>query len=294
MRIAVLDVGGTNIKSGIFEEGKLVECKEIATNAKLGGEHVMNTMLEILGEYQDFEAVGISTAGQVDAKHGTILYANHNIPGYTGMKIKERVQQRFQVPVAVANDVNSAALGEAAFGAGREYSDFLCLTYGTGVGGAIIMNRQVYCGAGFLAGEFGAIITHPIERDVNADPFSGCYETYASTTALIKRVQQEFPELTNGREIFSQKEKPEMKQIIDVWVGEIAQGLATLIHIFNPSLIVLGGGVMEQDFLVNAIEKKVKEQVVPSFTDVKLVRAQLGNKAGMLGAARNVLNLMEQ
>ncbi len=286
MRIAVIDIGGTNIKSGMWEDEEIKEMKETATNAKLGGEHVMNRVLEILRGFEDFQAVGISTAGQVDSDKGMILYANDNIPGYTGTKIKEVIEGEFHVPVAVQNDVNSAAIGEAFYGAGRGQSDFLCLTYGTGVGGAIIVNGEVYTGAGYSAGEFGGIVTHPEDRNPAEDMFSGCYERYASTTALVKRAGEQIPELKNGRDIFARIEEQEVRNLVDQWILEIVYGLTTLVHIFNPSMIVLGGGIMEQEYVVSKVRERLGEHIMSSFRNVKIVSAQLGNMAGMLGASR--------
>jgi len=286
MRIAVVDVGGTSIKSGMWEDGTIKEVRETDTNAKLGGTHVMQTVIEILKGYENFQAVGVSTAGQVDTEKGLILYANENIPGYTGMKIKENLENTFHVPAAVQNDVNSAAAGEAFCGAGREQKDFLCLTYGTGVGGAIVINGEVYNGSGYSAGEFGGIVTHPEDRTPETDFFSGCYERYASTTALVQRVSGRFPSLKNGREIFAKKEDPEVEELIGQWIDEIVYGLITLVHIFNPAMIVLGGGIMEQDYVVERVREKLDKHIIPSFRNVKIAQAQLGNMAGMLGAAQ--------
>ncbi len=215
-----------------------------------------------------------------------ILYANDNIPGYTGTKIKEIIEGEFHVPVAVQNDVNSAAIGEAFYGAGRGQSDFLCLTYGTGVGGAIIVNGEVYTGAGYSAGEFGGIVTHPEDRNPAEDMFSGCYERYASTTALVKRAGEQIPELKNGRDIFARIEEQEVRNLVDQWILEIVYGLTTLVHIFNPSMIVLGGGIMEQEYVVSKVRERLGEHIMSSFRNVKIVSAQLGNMAGMLGASR--------
>lgn len=286
MRIAVVDIGGTNIKSGMWEDDEIKDIQETATNAKLGGGHVMETVLEILKGFQDFQAVGISTAGQVDTEKGMILYANENIPGYTGTKIREIIENTFHVPVAVLNDVNSAAAGEAFYGVGKGQGDFLCLTYGTGVGGAIVINGEVYNGSGYSAGEFGCIVTHPKDRDPVKDMFSGCYEKYASTTALVKRAGERFPELKNGRDIFARIGDAEVRELIDQWIMEIVYGLTTLVHIFNPAMIVLGGGIMEQEYVVSKVREKLGEHIMSSFRNVKVVQAQLGNMAGMLGAAK--------
>lgn len=294
MRIAVVDIGGTNIKSGMWEDDKIRDIQETPTDAKLGGAHVMETVLKILEGFSDFQAVGISTAGQVDTEKGMILYANDNIPGYTGTKIREMIENRFHVPVGVLNDVNSAAAGEAFYGVGKEQKDFLCLTYGTGVGGAIVINGEVYNGSGYSAGEFGGIVTHPEDREPDQDMFSGCYEKYASTTALVKLAGERFPELKTGRDIFARIKEPEVKDLIDEWILEIVYGLTTLVHIFNPSMIVLGGGIMEQEYVVSKVRERLEEHIMSSFRNVKVVSAQLGNMAGMLGAAREAKKIYEK
>lgn len=285
-RIAVADIGGTCIKSGVWENNELREIRTTDTNASLGGRHVVETVIDILSAYGDFQALGISTAGQVDSEKGEIIYANTNIPGYTGMKVREILENRFAVPAAVENDVNSAAMGEAFFGAGRGHASFLCLTYGTGVGGAIVADGRIYTGSRYAAGEFGGIIVHPEDRAPEHDMYSGCYERYASTTALVRSVSAHFPELRNGREIFARLEDEKVRVLIDRWIAEMVLGLVSLTHIFNPSLIIVGGGVMEQPYVVEEIRRQLKKQLIPSFLNVEIVPSQLGNKAGLFGAVK--------
>ena len=262
-----------------------METSECPTEAYKGGPHILETICTLAEQSLPFDAIGISTAGQVNPEEGYIIYANSNIPDYTGTQFQKILQERFHVPVAVENDVNSAALGEAIFGAGKGKDSFLCLTYGTGVGGAIIENKQVYHGSSFSAGEFGAIITHAEEKLAGTDPFDGCYERYASATALVKMVSAVDPSLTNGRQIFANLERPEIKAVVNKWIDEIVLGLATLIHIFNPECLILGGGVMEQAYLVREVEKRVKSQIMESYAKTVIRKAGLGNRAGMTGAA---------
>ena len=284
MKILVFDIGGTAIKYGICQDGHLEETRECPTEAFKGGPHILNTVCSLAEQYLPFDAIGISTAGQVNPEEGYIIYANSNIPDYTGTQFRQILQERFHVPVAVENDVNSAALGEAVFGAGKSKDSFLCLTYGTGVGGAIIENKQVYHGSSFSAGEFGAIITHAEEKLSGTDPFDGCYERYASATALIKMVSAVDPSLTNGRQIFANLERPEIKEVVNKWIDEIVLGLATLIHIFNPSCIVLGGGIMVQPYILEQIHTRIPQMVMSSFAHIQISSAELGNSAGLLGA----------
>ena len=288
MKTMVLDIGGTAIKSAIFENGSLEDIRETPTQAFLGGPHVMSLAKEIIASYKekyDFSSIGISTAGQVDPIQGKIIYANPNIPDYTGTPIRQILEETFLVPVHVENDVNAAALGEAFYGAGREEKDFVCLTYGTGVGGAIFSNGALYHGSSFSAGEFGALIVHPEERDPNVNMFSGCYEKYASTTALIEKAMQYDPAITNGKILFSRKEEHQIQKILDDWIQEIVYGLVSIVHMLNPSCIILGGGIMEQSYVTKRIEELLLPSVMSSFRGLKIKKAALGNQAGMLGAS---------
>lgn len=288
MKIMVLDIGGTAIKSAVCQDGALSMERETPTEASLGGPHVVAKAKELIASYQkecSFERIGISTAGQVDPVKGSIIYANQNIPGYTGTPLAHLLEKAFGMPVSVENDVNAAALGEAVYGAGREEKDFACLTYGTGVGGALYLNGRLYSGSSYSAGEFGAMVTHPEMRDPETDFYSGCYEKYASATALVKQAVDFDPSLTNGRLVFSRIQEPGVKKVIDRWIDEIVWGLVTVTHMMNPSCLILGGGVMEQPYVLEQVQAKLYRNIMPSFRHVKLRRAELGNRAGMLGAS---------
>ena len=289
MKVAAIDIGGTSIKGGLLEGETLKGLLEVPTGAREGGDHVIERAKEILHSMGTFDMIGISTAGQVDPQKGEIRYANENIPGYTGMRIQKIMEQEFGVPTAVENDVNAAAIGESVYGAGKGYSDFLCLTYGTGVGGAIVSEGKIYRGSSFSAGEFGGIVTHGNRREVGSDPFCGCYERYASATALVKKAMELDERLDNGRKIFERLEESEVRAVVDQWILEISHGLTTLIHIFNPPCIILGGGVMQQTYILDKLKEMLYHGIMDSFRDVELKQAQLGNKAGLLGAAWSVL-----
>ena len=285
MRVLVLDIGGTAIKHGICKNAILTDVKETPTNAGLGGRHVMDTVLSIIrSEPGSFDAIGVSTAGQVNSETGSIIYANQNIPGYTGTEIRRELEEAFKVPVYVENDVNCAAVGEAFFGAGRDYESFLMLTYGTGIGGASVTNRTIFHGSSFSASEFGAIITHSDARLAGTDYFDGCYERYASTTGLVRMAMECDPLLDTGRKVFEALDRPPILAVLDSWVDEIMLGIATLTHIYNPSCIILGGGVMEQPLVQEKINARKDFFIMPSFSHVKLIPAALGNTAGLMGA----------
>lgn len=288
MATMVLDIGGTAIKSGLYTDGTLTDIQETPTEASRGSDFIVQRIKEIITSYRQhssFDRIGISTAGQVDPVRGQIIYANENIPGYTGTRLGELMKQEFQVPTAVENDVNAAAIGEFAFGAGKDHKNFVCLTYGTGVGGAIFSDGKLYSGSSYSAGEFGAIVTHPEDRMVEQDMFSGCYERYASATALVKRAMQLDPALDNGRKIFQRLEEPDVRTLVDRWIMEIVYGLTTIIHMMNPECVILGGGIMEQPYVSEQLREKLYPNIMPSFRHVLIEKAALGNRAGMLGAA---------
>lgn len=283
-RLAVLDIGGTSIKSAVYENGGIFKFAETPTQASRGGAFVVRQALGIIRGMGRIDGIGISTAGQVDFENGKIRHANANIPDYTGTELRRILEMEFHVPAVIENDVNAAALGEGHYGSARGIKDFLCLTYGTGVGGAIVIDGKIYRGAGGSAGEFGSMVTHG-KQVVPEKRISGCYEEQASTAALVRRVRAIMPEITNGRQIFERIQEPAVKKAVDSWIDEIAYGLVTLIHIFHPVCVLLGGGVMGQEYVVSAVRNRVMEKIMPSFQNVQIRAAELGNKAGLWGAA---------
>lgn len=293
--IIALDIGGTAIKYGQFNEQKeLLHFNVHPHDGRLGGASLVQKVFTIIEEYSNISAICISTSGQVNSETGIIIFANDNIPGYTNTNLKQLFEQKFHVPVYVENDVNCAALGENYFGAGKGYNDFICVTYGTGIGGAIILQNSLYKGANGVAGEFGHLLTHYDGLPCNCGQ-KGCYESYASTTALIKAAMQVDPSYDNGIKVFEMYEKKQgnIVSIVDQWLNEIAIGLVSIIHIFNPPAIVIGGGIMEQQILVDHVASRVNELIMESFSSVKIVKAQLGNKAGIYGALSLLPKVME-
>lgn len=291
MGILVFDIGGTAIKYGLASENfEILESYELPTanegeaaNAKAVLQNLDRVMAEYKGKYN---AIGISTAGQVDFERGYIVYGTDNIPGFSDTDMRGIFEAKYGVPVAVDNDVNCACLGEAHFGAGRGSDYFICLTYGTGVGGAIYLNGDLLRGAKSAAGEFGHMTIHAGGAQCNCGR-KGCYEAYASCRALTNRVSEHFGRYVSGREIYEPQmlADPFVQQAISDWEDEIVNGLISLSYIFNPSLIVLGGGIMSEEVLVNNIRKKLMANVGINYQSVQVEKAQLKNKAGMLGAA---------
>lgn len=293
-----IDIGGTAIKYGVVDQtGRVLKREETPTQAQKGGAHLMQKVESLLRElsllYPEAVGIGVSTAGQVDVQRGSIRFATEALPGWTGMPIRERLEQAFGLPVHVENDVNAAALGEAWKGAGQGHRDLLCLTIGTGIGGAIVLDRKVYYGHGGSAAEFGHI-RHVRDGRPCTCGQNGCLEQYAATTALVReaerqlRVQRGLETSLNGRMVFEKVHAGDalFVRVFQEWVDHLAYGLSTLCHTFNPSLIVLGGGVSAQgDFLLQPLQERLNGYLMPSFREGLTLRmASCGNDAGMLGA----------
>jgi glucokinase len=290
--ILVLDVGGTAIKSGLISpEAKFIRENECSTDASRGAKMLIERICEVISGYDGFDAIGLSVTGQINSDTGRVVYATDSIPQFTNTPLREVIEARFGVPVCVENDVNCAAIGEGHYGAARDFSEFLCLTYGTGVGGAIVLDRKIYHGGYYSAGEFGHMLTHAGGRVCSCGNY-GCYEAYASTKALTRRVHESTGIQLDGRQIFNEFHSSNeiISTIVNEWIDEIVYGLLNVTHLFNPTCIILGGGVMNQSYILDTVRAKLDTLIMPNYRQVQIKAAELGNKAGMLGAYYNALH----
>lgn len=295
MKISVFDIGGTFIKHSIFNGLELSCTQFIQTNPQLGSENMIQTLIQVLIEenaQSPLDGIGISTRGQVDFSHGVIIFDPPDLfPDYSGTPLCTRIKEGLgnpDIPVIIENDGNCAAIAESAFGASKEYDDSLCLVFGTAVGGGIIHDRKIYRGAAFSAGEFGMM------QLFDKEGFPVFYEDCASVTSLVKAASKVNPHLTDGKKILSawEKEDTGISEVIHEWSLRVAMGLTSLIHIFNPACLVLGGGIMESEKVVDSIHRCTYPMLAPGFEQVKILPAALGNTAGMLGAAYLTMQAM--
>lgn len=290
MIIAALDIGGTAVKYCRYDDRLPFDrglVRETPTEADKGGEAVLARALALLEQLRPFDAAAVSSAGQIDPRDGRVIYATGNIPGYTGLPLGERIHSRFGVPVVVENDVNAAALGEAAEGAGRGCRDFVCLTFGTGIGGAIVQDGRLLYGSSFSAAEAGHMLIHAGGRRCTCGN-RGCYEAYASTTALV-RLAGEATGIAglSGRRIFEKLDAdPRLRAAVEGWMQEILWGLVSLTHLLNPSRIVLGGGIMNEPLIPAWLREHIGAYLMESYRHVEIVPAELGNTAGLRGVIR--------
>lgn len=279
-----IDIGGTNIKYGLINEAEtLVEAHEMPTEAHKGGPGIMQKVESIVASYLEkgpLAGICISSAGMVDPDKGEIFYAGPQIPNYAGTQFKKVLEEKFSLPCEIENDVNCAGLAEAMSGSGKGAKIALCLTIGTGIGGCLVVDGQVFHGFSNSACEVGYLHLP-----------DGAFQDVASTTALVNYVAELHGEETehwNGRRIF--KEATEGNKLciegIDRMVGYLGQGIANICYVVNPEVVILGGGIMGQEAILRPrIQAALQDALVPSIADkTKLSFAHHQNTAGMFGA----------
>ncbi|MED3309589.1 ROK family protein [Bacillus thuringiensis] len=282
------DIGGTQIKYGIVSEiGRVLKRKTVATEIHLGGEQIIQKLIyvskKIMNEHT-IAGIGISTTGIVDINKGIVTGGADHIPGYSTIPIIDRLQEILKVPVSIDNDVNCAAFGEKWNGSGREKENFIMLTLGTGIGGAIFIDGELYRGHSFSAGEWGNML---IEGKT--------FEEVASISGLIRLVRKyKGKGEWNGRTIFELYDKGdrEVAQAVGIFFKHLAIGISNLAYIFNPETIIIGGGITDRG---NEFLKEVKEEVSKYlnqeiYNNGEIELAQNGNCAGMIGAIYHFLH----
>ena len=302
-----IDIGGTAVKLGIVDEtGRVLLKGEESVSFDGYQTPVLTTVRRTAKEFlttnaipvESLAGIGVSATGQIDSRKGIVAGTCGNFPNYIGSPIKAALEEDFGLPVTVANDANCMTLGEVWVGGAKGYTDVIGVTLGTGVGGGILTGGRLLEGARGLGGELGHFRTHALDGVFCTCGASGCWERYAATTALVRGAQPRNPKWKDGRAIFESAHAgdPTILALLDDWTDEIAQGLAGMVHIFNPQLILIGGGVSaQQKLLIEPIAAKVKASVMPAFAEGLEVRAaQLHNDAGMVGAVYYFRQTMEK
>lgn len=291
MRLLGIDIGGTSIKSDVYDEkgSSQQEFREIPTPVDLqkGTNQIVDSLLRLITDYLDsgrtLDGIGISSAGVIDSVEGEVVYAGPTIPDYKGTALKQVVEETFNLPCAVDNDVNCAALGEAWLGAGQSTSSFICLTVGTGIGGAIVLNDSVWRGFTHSAGEVGYL---PIDQDV--------WQNKASTTAMVKEYcQRKNLTRATGKAIFEayEQDDEDAKTVIAQFVDYFVEGLLPILYVINPEKVLIGGGILARsDILIPQLQERLENRLQASqFLPRSLESTQLGNEAGRLGAVYHLL-----
>ncbi len=305
-----IDLGGTNIAVGLVsEEGKIIAKKSVKTNSQRPFKEILKDMadcvIDLLKEQNisldDVVSIGIGTPGSVDSEHGILVYAN-NFKEKENIKMREIIQSYIDKPVYMTNDANAAALGEVVAGAAKGYKNVVVITLGTGVGGGVIINGQLYEGQYSAGAELGHIMLIHDGEQCSCGR-KGCWEAYASATALIrqtKKAMEEHPDSymnkiatldnVSGRTAFIAAKNGDAagQAVVDKYIQYISEGLVDIINIFRPEILIIGGGICnEGEYLLKPIREFLRKHSYGGsrHPEQKLAVAALGNDAGIIGAA---------
>lgn len=294
-----IDIGGTAVKLGLVDEtGTVLDRTERSVSFDGYRTPILDTVLAAAatftaGRQGRLSGIGVSATGQIDSRRGIVAGTCGSLPGWVGAPIREKLEAQYRLPVTVANDANCMCLGEVWVGAARGCTDVIGITIGTGIGGGILTGGRLLEGARGLGGEMGHYRTHALDGVDCTCGAKGCWERYASTTALVRAAKAMDPDLCDGRAIFAAARagRSDVLALLDRWIDEIAQGLAGMVHIFNPQRILVGGGVSaQQALLIEPLERKVKAAVMPAFAEgLTVTAAALQNDAGLVGAVYYLL-----
>ncbi|MDV4152105.1 ROK family protein [Clostridium sp. AL.422] len=306
-----VDIGGTEVKIGLVTgSGDILKADNFSVNFDNYKTFIIKTVLKSIDMFinknnldiSTILGIGVSATGQIDTCTGSVVGTSGHIDNWIGTPLKDILKDKYRIPVSVANDANCAIIGEYWKGSAISFSNIIMITVGTGIGGGIIADGKLLSGKIGIAGELGHFPINTSGKKCSCGNI-GCYEQYASTTALVTDVRELLTSDTNiyienindinGKFIFEQIRlgNNEIKNIVDKWIENIAIGLVGLIHIFNPELVIIGGGVSSQeDLFITPLRNKVFEMIMPSFKmHLKISSASLGNYAGLCGAVYNLI-----
>lgn len=304
-RIGV-DIGGTNIAAAIVSgEGRILYKKSNPTNADKGPQESINVIISTIRELMTnlelasrVKGIGIGVPGVCDIRNGIVEFAPNLF--WNDVKIVEIVEKEFSLPTYIDNDANAAALGEAWCGAGRGKKNIVCITLGTGVGSGVILNGDIFHGANNGAGELGHITVIGDGPKCNCGN-TGCLEALVAAPAILKAGKKavkegkkttlseiKFDKLTTKDVFDGAKKGDEVSlEIVMNVANNLGLALANVVNILNPEQIIIGGGVAAAgDILFNPLKEVIKKRALKGLCNgLEIVEAQLGNDAGIVGAA---------
>jgi len=306
-----IDLGGTNIKVGIVDENqKIIVIDSVPTMMKRSANEVIKDMAKLVESLinkaelnrNDISGVGIGCPGTIDSINGMVLYSNNL--NWEDVPLVDELQDLLQYPIRVSNDANCAAIGEVKAGAAKDLKNIVLLTLGTGVGSGIILNGKIFEGGHPGGAELGHTILVKNGRECTCGR-KGCFEAYASATALIQTTKEMVLEhkkslilklcegdleKIDGKMVFDAFEQGDevATKIIEEYISYLGDGIVDIINVFRPDKILLSGGICYQGKTLtdplNAYVKKYcfagKKAMIPNVN-----RASLGNSAGIIGAA---------
>lgn len=303
-----IDLGGTNIAVGLVnDEGKILESMStptasprsyteiVADMAKLSKELIKKAGLEV----SDIEGIGIGSPGSIDNENGLVVYANNL--GFRNAPLREELRKHIDLPVHLENDANAAAFGEYVVN-GKGAKDVIFVTLGTGVGGGVIIDGKIYKGCNGAGGELGHVILVHEGKQCTCG-LKGCWEQYASVTALISQTKEAIEKNPDSLMVKIVAEKGDVsgrtafeaakagdeaaKEVVKKYAEYVAAGVVSMINIFQPEKLIIGGGISrEGDYLLDPIRAYCEEHSYKTIgKKTEVMAATLFNDAGIIGAA---------
>ncbi|BAZ43362.1 ROK family protein [Chondrocystis sp. NIES-4102] len=286
-----VDLGGTAIKIGRFlRDGTCLQTISLPTPQPAQPQAVLSAIAQGVDQINSnctATAIGLGVPGPTDPSR-RIAKKSINLPGWDDVPVADFLETATGLPTILENDANCAAIGEAWLGAAKNFQDFILLTLGTGVGGAIFINGKLFTGRCGAAGELGLITLNPDGFPCRSGN-QGSLEQYASIGAIIRNTGKD-PAVMGKLASAKDREALEFWRSYGRYLGA---GIASLIYILTPEAVIIGGGISASaEFFLPATRSEIEQRVVsPSRPDLQLLVAQLGNDAGMLGAAKLVWQL---
>jgi glucokinase len=319
-RFAVsIDLGGTNLKGGIVSaEGTITGYRSVPSHVADGPVLIMENLIsftrDLLHDSKQsslpVEGIGVATPGIIDPAFGGLTGGADNLPGWKNTPFMKILTQKFSIPVFAHNDVTATVLGEVRYGAGIGRADVVMASFGTGIGGGIMINGKLYDGATGYAGEIGHLVIAARGHTCTCG-MRGCWEEYAATRGILRiarhhmkrdRIEKSilFGEMQRSqqgltpRNIFQTAREGDhlALAIVDEIGRNTAVGLGSLINIFDPEMVIVGGGIAEAGAIyLNAIKSHIQDWTLPdSLRGVQIVLAKLGSRAGIFGASTLVFD----
>lgn len=286
MKLAAFDIGGTSLKMGIVSDQGEILKKDKFDVPQSSGSKILDQIVQWVNENPACEGIAISVPGHVDPNKGSISMGG-TVRDFDQLNIVDWLTERTSLPVTVENDAHCALLAERWLGKAQNMSDFLMVTIGTGVGGAIFCNNALVHGKGYSAGEFGRILTsRPASNSINyytmdkTCTMSSLREYYSQQTGCSQ-------EEVSGEDIFAKYDDgdPVCSRLVITFYQDICAAIYNLAHIFDPECIFFGGGITARENFLDEIKFHLKWFGL----DIQLDTATYGNDSGMLGATRHFL-----